>query len=122
MSEMFVMADGVPGYLEHAGTRIATVYEFGPTVRCRRWEVRHAHAEFQLHDVQLRRHLDWSQWHEISRQVWETYQSRSFAINAVKIIERSYFEAAKDDLLEQMERIRREARLERAEEIEGPEL
>jgi hypothetical protein len=122
LNETFVMAEGVPGYLGHVGRPIAEVYDFGRTVRCRRCEVRRAQAEFQLHKVQFRRHLDSPEWREVNRQVWETYQSRSSAVNAVKMYEDIYCEAVREDLLDQLDRKRIEDAWERVEEIEGPEL
>jgi hypothetical protein len=107
MSQVFVTKDNAPGYLEHAGKPMCVVHEQG-VVRCLRWEVREAHAEFQLHNVRFRRNIDSEQWHEFDREVWDGHQSRNVAIGEVKMIERSYQEAVEDDRLDQIEALQRQ--------------
>jgi hypothetical protein len=109
MKERIITADGVKGYLEHAG-RIMSV-DHPLTRHCWRREVRKTRAGFEVQDVRFDKSKDG--WREARRDTFAFCQSRSEAIELVNQHERSWRDAVADDLAEQRDRERREAAWER---------
>jgi hypothetical protein len=105
---IFMTADRVPGHLEYSGNPIVTKDSREAKV-CHRWEVRETREGFRLNDVTFTKSRGQLAWHEVMRQEWDTYESKLGAIEAVKVQEKSYWEAVADDLAEQCDRERIEA-------------
>ena len=106
---IFITADGTRGHLEYVGEPLTTagsIYSF-------RREVRETRAGFEVHDVTFRKVR--GNWHEDGRDVFETYESKLKAIEAVKEHEKSWFECVRDELKEQLERKRIEDGYQRIE-------